>query len=127
MPAHRIHGRDDLIRLITGKGLYTACNRAIDLGNVEVLGGFSPPGTRSYWAVRIWSKHNKQWFMRISTTEDEMNYTFEVTGDGPDWAWWDGDADKCSSLIEGDMPDRNGELQIAALEEIINGKSTGTN
>lgn len=126
MPARPIHGRDDLLKLIQNKSIYTSCNRAIAKGNIEVLGGFSPPDARSYWCVRVWSKFGKQWFLRVSTTQDDTSYVFKTVDEAPPWAYWDGTATHCSSLIDGDNPVRCGALQIKALEEIVNGDPTRT-
>jgi hypothetical protein len=99
-----IHSRDDLIDVIRGRCPLTSCNRAIDSGEVLVLGGFAPPEGitgQPHWVLRVTSRHGRVWHVAVLPHSFGVNVKIikEV-----DWKNWLGSDRGAPDIYNGDDP-----------------------
>lgn len=122
MRARPIHTRGDLLDCISGRGRVTACNRSIDAGQVEVLGGFSgcdpetptrPVGS-PHWIVKVWSKFGRVWYLKV---EPRGSVISVVEIDKVDWRRWSGDETGPPSIYNGDDPEKCNLERLSAVEK----------
>jgi len=102
----KIRTRRDVVAYI---GRYTArrhVRRAIEHGDVELLGGFRPipPGNDPGWILRVTSANKKRWHVAIVARGSTTDYVLRVLTRVP-WENWIGD--ECGlDLYRGDKPER---------------------
>jgi hypothetical protein len=109
-----LHSREELINVLRGRCPYTACERALDSGEVVVLGGFTPSEDFdfSYWTVQITSRHGKEWLLTVepSLTGYKVREIKQV-----EWQEWAGDPKGIPSIYNGDRPIYFGGIKSATI------------
>jgi len=117
MSARPLHSRDDLLHVIAGRGRVTACNRAMETGNVLVLGGFAPSQGIAVpsWQVSVESKHGKTWVLAIYEKDNQYSVR-ELPG--VRWEYWLGNDQGIPGVYNGDHPMYFAGIKREALERL---------
>jgi hypothetical protein len=78
--------------------------RAMQEGQVELLGGFSkiPPTTHPGWIIRVTSVSGKKWNVVVIAYQNR--YGIRILSEIP-WQYWIGDK-QSGALHQGDNPDK---------------------
>jgi hypothetical protein len=118
MKPRPLHCKSDLINLVRDHTPTRACRRALNEGEVTVLGGFAPVQGNPRWIVQVESWRGSRWF--IAVVVDEENHRFSVEyPETIDWADWDGDPDRGDPVRDGDDP-RTFDLRRARDRHVRN-------
>ena len=101
----RLQTRTHLLEYIKEHAPRSAVRRAIDEGQVEVLGAFSalPPHTDPGFIVVVTSKHGKSWPVAVAIDEIKHTYRVVILDDIP-WSNWDGKLGRYHPVHDGDSP-----------------------
>ncbi len=111
-----IRTRNDLINWLENNAPFKAIKRALQEGRVENLGAFESE-TNYGWIVKIISKFDKIWHIRISPLSG-LNFYGTILIDCVPWEYWIGDK-STNTLYRGDHPDRYKVLRDKDLQEEI--------
>lgn len=118
-----LHSRSDLVAIIRDIAPTRACQRAVDEGRTEVLGGFTPPGGLPYYLVHVTAQFGSEWLLSIEIDEDRREFRPRRL-DSVAWECWDGRSEG-RSLKDGDHPRRYADRRRQALEN-TNGRPPET-
>jgi hypothetical protein len=122
-----IHTRDDLLNFLSSSVHRRSMHRALNEGNVEVLGGFSriPPRDESGWCVRASSPDSYYWYeFGVTAGQGGIYRVWNLTPNGGiPWKYYVGwqPAYQYNVLMTGDDPgyylERMRHEQDATTEE----------
>ena len=115
---HAFTTRSELIAFAYDR-VSRGCQRALQSGQVEVLGGFAPllPRAQPGWLIRVTSVNGTVWLIAVSV-HPEQPWECEVWGaDFILWANWVGDPKRqVSTIYEGDNRIKCQALHEEALD-----------
>jgi len=113
MNPQRLQTRTQLLEYIKDHAPSSAVRRAVDEGQVNVLGAFASlyPHTSPGFIVEVTSRHGRTWPVGVVVEQVYHSYRVVILDQIP-WSHWDGSPDRGHPVIDGDNPLRSEQKRL---------------